>query len=72
MIQSFIKKYRKENIFCRWKKAITPIIMGGFYPKLNLTSTFMIIHLCIKYESNTLMFSKDIKQKLVFNVEKVP
>ena len=26
--------------------------------------------LCIKYESNTLMFSKDIKLKLFFNVEK--
>ena len=27
---------------------------------------------CIEYESNTLMFSKDIKRKLFFNVEKGP
>ena len=31
---------------------------------------FMIVYLCIKYESNSLMFSKDIKQKLFCNVEK--
>ena len=29
----------------------------------------MIIYLCIKYESNTLIFSKDIEQKLFFKVE---
>ena len=32
----------------------------------------MIINLYIKYESNTLMFLKDIKRKLLFNVEKGP
>ena len=32
----------------------------------------MIIYLDIKYESNTLMFSKDIKQKPLFKVEKGP
>ena len=36
--QSFLKKYRKENIFWRWKRAITPIIMGWFYPNWNLAS----------------------------------
>ena len=37
--QSFFnKKYRKENIFWRWKRAITPIIMDWFYPTWNLTS----------------------------------
>ena len=36
--QSFLKKYRKENIFWRWKRAITPIIKGWFYPNWNLTS----------------------------------
>ena len=30
----------------------------------------MIIYLCVKYELNTPMFSKDIKLKLFFNVEK--
>ena len=28
---------------------------------------FMIIYLCIKFESNTLIFSKDIEQKPFFN-----
>ena len=31
------KKYRKENIFWRWKRAVTPKIIGGFYPNSNLT-----------------------------------
>ena len=48
------------NLFKRWKRAITPTIMGGFYPKWNLTSVLWLYTLCIKYESNTLMFSKDI------------
>ena len=30
----------------------------------------MIIYLYIKFESNTLMFSKDIKWKLFFNVKR--
>ena len=38
--QSFLKKYLKENIFWRWKRAKTPIIMGWFYPNWNLTSLF--------------------------------
>ena len=33
---TFFKKYRKENIFWRWKRAITPKIIGGF--TLNRTS----------------------------------
>ena len=31
---------------------------------------FMIIYQCFKYEFNTLIFSKDIKVQLFFNVEK--
>ena len=30
----------------------------------------MIIYLCIKYESNAVIFSKDIQQKPFFKVEK--
>ena len=30
----------------------------------------MMIYPCVKYEFNTLMFSKDIKLKLFFNVDK--
>ena len=41
-------------------------------PQNKLDLYFMIIYMymCIKYESNALMFSKDIKRKLFFNVEK--
>ena len=45
--------------------AITPIITGGFYPKSN-NLYFMIIYLCIKYESKSLIFSKDIERKPFF------
>ena len=41
-------------------------------PLLELDLYFMIIYLCVKYEFNTLMFSKDVKLKLFFNVEKGP
>ena len=44
--------------------AITPIIIGEFYPKSNLNELhFMIIYLCIKFESNTLIFSKATELK---------
>ena len=45
---------------------------GQILPLIELDLYFMIIYLCIKYESNTLMFSEDIKWKLFFNVEKGP
>ena len=45
------------------KRAITLIIIGGFYPKSN-DLHFMIIYLCIKYESNTpIFFFKNIERK---------
>ena len=34
------KKISKGKHFWRWKRAITPIIMGGFDPKSNLTSIY--------------------------------
>ena len=43
---------------------------GLILPYLELDLYFMIIYLCVKFEINTLMFSKDIKLKLFFNVEK--
>ena len=64
--------------FCKkkwiWERALTLIKFGSFYPKLNdlYFLYFMIIYQCIKYESNTLMFSRDIKWKLFFNTEKGP
>ena len=41
-------------------------------PVLLLDLHFMIINLCIKFESNTLIFSKDIDRKPFFKVEKGP
>ena len=35
-------------------------------PKIELYQYFMIKYLCIKYESNTLIFSKDIEGKPFF------
>ena len=46
----------KWKPFFTVEKGSSPIIIGEFYPKLNLT-----YH--IKYESSTLIFSKDIKWK---------
>ena len=43
---------------------------GLILPYLELDLYFMIIYLCVKFEFNTLMFSKDIKLKLFFNIEK--
>ena len=34
---SFLKKYQEENIFWRWKRAVTPKIIGALYPKSSLT-----------------------------------
>ena len=65
--QSFQKLWNR-NHFSKLKKAITPKIIGGFYPKSILTN-FMIIYLCIKIESNILIFSKDIQRKSFFKVE---
>ena len=42
----FLKKLLKGNIFWRWKRAITPIIMGGFYPKSNLIS-ILWLYTCV-------------------------
>ena len=62
----FFKNYRKENIFWRWKKAKTTIIMGWFYPTWNLTSILWLytcvlnlnsIHLCFQKISNWNYFS---------------
>ena len=69
---NLFKRYPKETIFQSWKRAISLIIIGGFYPTLNLTYIFMIIYMCIKNESNTLIFLKDIQGKPFFEVEKGP
>ena len=43
---------------------------GLILPYLEYDLYFMIIYLCVKFEFNILMFSKDIKLKLFFNIEK--
>ena len=39
-------------------------------PYLELDLYLMILYLCVKFELNTPMFSKVIKLKLFFNIEK--
>ena len=62
--QALCKKYS-------WKRALTPVKISGIYSTSNYLY-FMIIYLCIKYESNTLIFSKGIKWKQFFEVENGP
>ena len=57
------KLFFKVENFSKLKRAITPKMIGGFYPKSNLTYIFMIIYLCIKFQSKTPVLSKDIARK---------
>ena len=66
----FKKNIWRKNIFWRWKKGHNSHNNVLILPLLELDLYFMIIYLCVKYEFNTLMFSKDIKLKLFFNIEK--
>ena len=64
------KKIWKGKHFLKVKKGHNSHNNEGILPYIKLDLYFMIIYLCVKYESNTLMFSKDIKQKLFFNIKK--
>ena len=69
------KSYGMETIFQNWKRAITPKIIGGFYPKSNLTTfyDYIPVHiiwiqytdLCKRYRTETIFqswkFSKSKK-----------
>ena len=68
----FFKKITKGKHFSKVKKGHNSHNNGWILPEIKLDLYFMIIFLCIKYESKTLMFSKGIKQKLFFNFEKGP
>ena len=68
--QSFLKKNIGRKTSLKVKKGHNSHINGLILPYLELDLYFMIIYLCVKFEFNTLMFSKDIKLKLFFNVEK--
>ena len=69
-INLFLEKYQKENIFWRWKKGHNSHNNGLILSYLELDLYFIIICLCVKFEFNTLMFLKDIKLKLFFNIDK--
>ena len=66
----FLKKISKGKHFLKVKMGHNSHNNGWILPLIELDLYFMIINLCIKYESNTLMFVKDIKRKLFFNIEK--
>ena len=66
----FLKKMSEGKDLLKVKKGHNSHNYGLSVPYLELDLYFMIIYLCVKFEFNTLMFSKDIKLKLFFNVEK--
>ena len=68
--QSFLKKISEGKHLLKVKKGHNSHNNGLILPYLELDLYFMIIYLYVKFEFNTLMFSKDIKLKLFFNIEK--
>ena len=68
--QSFLKKISEVKHLLKVKKGHNSNNNGLILPYLELDLYFMIIYLCVKFEFNTLMFSKDINLKLFFNIEK--
>ena len=67
---SFLKKNISEGKhLLKVKKGYNSHNNGLILPYLELDLYFMIIYLCVKFEFNALMFSKDIKLKLFFKVE---
>ena len=68
--QSFLKKIVEGKHLLKVKKGHNSHNNWLILPYLELDLYFMIIYLSVKFEFNTLMFSKDIKLKLFFNVEK--
>ena len=65
------KKISEGKYLLKVKKGRNYHNNGLILPYLELDLYFMIIYLCVKFEFNKLMFSKDIKLKLFFNIEKV-
>ena len=68
-ISIFFKKISEGKHLLKVKKGHNSHNNRLILPVLELDLYFMIIYLCVKYEFNTL-FSKDIKLKLFFKVEK--
>ena len=69
-ISIFLKKNIRRETSFEGEKGPNSHNNGLILPLLELDLYFMIKYLCVKYEFNTLMFSKDIKLKLFFKVEK--
>ena len=65
----FFKQISEGKHFLKVKKGHNSHNNGWILPYSVLTSGFMIIYLCVTSESKTVMFSKDIKLKLFFNIE---
>ena len=68
--QSFLKKISEGKHLLKEKKGHISHNNGLILSYLELDLYYMIIYLCAKFEFNTLMFSKDIKLELFFNIEK--
>ena len=66
----FFKKILERKHLLKENKGHYSHNNGLILPLLELDLYSMIIYLCVKFEFNTLMFSKDIKLDLFFNVEK--
>ena len=66
----FFKKISEGKHLLKVKKGHNSHNNGLILPYLELDLYFMIINLYVKFEFNTLMFSKDIKLKLFSKVEK--
>ena len=67
---SILKKISEGKHFLKVKKGHNSHNNGLILPELEFDLYFIIIYLCVKYNFNTLMYSKDIKLKLFFKVER--
>ena len=71
-IHLFFQKISNGKHFLKFQKGNNSHNIWWILSLIELDLYFMIIFLCIKYESNALTFSKDIKRKPFFAVEKGP
>ena len=69
---TFSKNIECKPFFEVTKKGYNSHNNWWILPLIELNIYFMIIYMCIKYETNTLIFSKDINWKPFFKVEKWP
>ena len=65
----FSKRYRPETIFCTEIKGHNSDNNWWILSVIELDLYFMIIYLCMKYESNSPMFSKRYRPETIFCTE---